>query len=197
MRAELLTLSHVLIARGVALVVLGTAAVIWPEPLLVAALIGAALVSTLSGLYEITTGVCLRGMRGWLLVVGDGAAVLAFGPLTAGVAALYWPVALGTVIGWLLLYAWLSFAAAMVWRPVVPVKPLLAIALLHVTLAILVVVYAYGTVLSLLYFGAMYAAALGAFHLAVGWSLRARYLRRRAHPFAISPARDPSLGPQR
>ena len=51
MRAELLTLSHVLIARGAAFFVLGTAAVIWPEPLLVAALIGVALVSTLSGLY--------------------------------------------------------------------------------------------------------------------------------------------------
>ena len=136
-------------------------------------------------------------MRGSLLVVGDGAAVLAFGPLTAGVAALYWPVALGTVIGWLLLYAWLSFAAAMVWRPIAPAKPLLAWAVVQVVLAVLVVVYAYGTVLSLLFFGAMYAAALGAFHFAVGWALRVKSLRRVAHPSGIPAAADPTLGHQR
>jgi len=180
MRSELFALSSVLLLRGGALIVLGSAAIAWPEQALIPALIIASLAATLTGLYEITVGVALRGTRGWGVIVSHGVLAIVFGLLTAGVTALSWPTPLSVVIAWLLAYTWLSFGAAAVWHPIGPTKALTACGLFNVGLAIVVNLYPYGTVFALLYFGAMYAMSLGAWNFAAGMWLR-RWLQRDAH----------------
>ena len=180
MRSEFIALSNVLIFRGTVQLLLGAAAVAWPETALIPALLGVAFTATLTGLYEFTVGVNLRGLRGWALVLSDGLLAVLFGLLTAGVTGLRWPTPVAVVIGWLLLYTWLCFGAARTWHAIGPTEGLVACGLFNVGLAIVVNLYPYGTVFALLFFGALYAAALGAWHLAAGVWLR-RWLGRREH----------------
>ena|SRR3569833_1499936 len=184
MRSEIFALSNVLLLRGAALIVLGGVAIAWPEQTLVPALIAGSLIATLTGLYEITIGVALRGTRGAAVVLSHGVLAIVFGLLTAGVTALSWPTPVSVVIAWLLVYTWLCFGAAAVWHPFGPTKALIACGVFNVGLAIVVNLYPYGTVFALLYFGAMYAASLGAWHFGAGLWLR-RWLERDTHSTSL------------
>lgn len=179
---EMMGLARVLVVRGGALLVLGACAALWPEPLLVPALIGVACIATIGGLYEITVGVAVRrSAPSWALIVVHGAASVLFGMLTAGLTALGWELSMTAVVAWLVLYTWLAFAAAARWRRGAPTKALVACGLVNAGLAVLVNLYP-ATIFALLYFGAVYAALLGAWQLAMGMTLH-RILRSDA-PFA-------------
>jgi hypothetical protein len=172
MRSELRWYSNVLILRGASLFVLGAAAVAFPENTLIPALIAVAFIAALTGLYEITEGIRLRPGRGWLLVACHGLAAVVFGLLTSGVAALHWSASMISIVAWLLCYIWMTFAAASVWRETAPTKALIASAVVNVAVVVAINLYPYGNVFALLYFGAAYAAALGAWTAAIGWWLR-------------------------
>ena len=73
MRKELSRLSDTLLWRGVAFMILGVAALIWPEPILVGALLTVALLAALLGLYEMTIAASIRRRTSrWWLVLAHG-----------------------------------------------------------------------------------------------------------------------------
>jgi uncharacterized membrane protein HdeD (DUF308 family) len=89
MRKELGRLSDTLLWRGVAFTMLGVAALIWPEPILVGALLTVALLAALLGLYEMTIAASIRRRTSrWWLVLAHGVLSLGFGLLTVGASAL-------------------------------------------------------------------------------------------------------------
>ena len=179
-RQELRRLWHTLLGRGVVMFVLGLGAVLWPEDVLIAAMISVGVLTTLFGLYEITIALPLRKKTaGWMLVLVHGSAVLLFGVLTAAAPGLTLRIALAIIAGWMLAYAALAIATAiLVWQARGVRSILLGWAALDVIVAFVTVLYPEATIFSLLYFGAVYAAVFGAWQIFVGLWLR----RALKHP---------------
>jgi uncharacterized membrane protein HdeD (DUF308 family) len=164
---------HTLLARGGAMLLLGLGAVIWPEQILVGALILVGLLAALSGIYELSIAAALRRHTvHWRVALLDGVASLLFGSLTMGVARLSHFAAIAATTGWLLLYAGFCWhTSTVVWPRRVARLSLLAFGGVNVLLAILAA-YPEGTVFALLFFGAAYAAFYGAWQVAIGLWLR-------------------------
>jgi uncharacterized membrane protein HdeD (DUF308 family) len=164
---------HTLALRGGAMLVLGLAAVIWPEQILVGALIVVGVVATLSGVYEWSIAAALRRYTvHWRVAFVDGLASVLFGGLTMGVARLSHFAALALTTGWLILYTGLAWhTSTVIWPRRVARWSLLLFGAANVVLAILAA-YPEGTVFALLFFGAAYAAFYGAWQLAIGLWLR-------------------------
>ncbi len=159
--------------RGFAMFVLGLGAVLWPEQLLVGALILAGVIATLSGIYELSSAAALRPRTVyWRVALADGVMSVLFGAMTMGVARLSHFAALAVVTGWLILYAGLAWhTATVVWERRVARMSLFAWGGVNIMLAILAA-YPEGTVFSLLFFGAAYASFFGAWQLAIALWLR-------------------------
>jgi uncharacterized membrane protein HdeD (DUF308 family) len=155
------------------MLLLGLGAVIWPEQILVGALILVGVTATLSGVYELSIAAALRRHTiHWRVALLDGLASLLFGGLTMGVARLSHFAALALTTGWLLLYAGCAWhTTAVVWPRRVARVSLFAFGAANIVLAILAA-YPEGTVFALLFFGAAYAAFYGAWQLAIGLWLR-------------------------
>lgn len=172
-QSEFRRLWRTLVWRGVAMIVLGTAAAAWPEQMLVDALLAVGLLSTVTGLMEISIGVTIRARGGHWLVLVHGIALVAFGALTAGCAAVPLVVALAMIATWLLFYTGLCWTAAVLVGGVpVARRALTAWGAVHVGFALLAVAYPQATILGLLFFGALYAALFGVWQVAVGTWLR-------------------------
>ncbi|HEY7395775.1 MAG TPA: DUF308 domain-containing protein [Gemmatimonadaceae bacterium] len=171
---ELSHLSHTLISRGAMMLGLGLVAVIWPEQLLVFALLLVGTIAALLGLYEVGIALALRQRAlHWQLVLLHGLASIAFGFLTMGSAGIELSVALRSVAVWLCAYALLAIGAArLVAQNPLPRWGLVIWAALNVSFAILAVVYPEATIFALLFVGAGYAALYGAWQLVVGLWLR-------------------------
>ena len=177
---ELSRLSHTLIARGALTLGLGLGAVIWPEEMLVFALVLVGTIAGLFGLDEIAIAFGLRhGAPQWRLPLFHGLASIVFGLLTMGVAAVELRVALFVVAGWLVCYAMLAVGVARsLWASAGPRRALMTWAVLNVALALLALAYPEPSIFALLFLGACYAALFGAWQLTVGlWVWRA--LRQR------------------
>ena len=172
-QSEFRRIWHTLIARGAAMLLLGLGAVIWPEQILVGALITVGVLASLSGIYELSIAAALRQHTiHWRVALLDGVASLLFGGLTMGVARLSHFAALALTTGWLILYAGFAWhTSSVVWPRRVARLSLLAFGGVNVLLAILAA-YPEGTVFALLFFGAAYAAFYGAWQLAIGLWLR-------------------------
>ena len=170
---ELRRIWHTLAARGGMMMLLGLTAVIWPEQILVGALIGVGVLAALSGIYELSIAAALRPHTiHWRVALLDGVASFLFGGLTMGVVRLPHFAALAVTTGWLLLYAGFAWhTSTVVWPRRGARLSLLAFGAVNVLLAILAA-YPEGTVFALLYFGAAYAAFYGAWQLAIGLWLR-------------------------
>ena len=164
---------HSLGARGLAMLLLGAGAVIWPEQILVGALILVGAIATLSGIYELSIAVALRPRTAyWRVALLDGVVSILFGALTMGVARLPLFVAIAATTAWLLLYAGFAWhTATVIWPRRVARVSLLAWGGINIVLAILAA-YPEGTVFALLFFGAAYAALFGAWQLAIALWLR-------------------------
>ena len=173
-RKELRRLQHAFVWSGVAMFALGLAAVIWPEDILILAMIAVGVVATLVGLYELTIALSIvRRAPAWGLILIHGATVLLFGALTAGAPGLRLRLALTLIAGWMLLYAWLAATVAiLIWNTRSARWALLIWAAIDVVLALVSVFYPEATIFALLYFGAAYAAAFGAWQLAAGLWIR-------------------------
>jgi uncharacterized membrane protein HdeD (DUF308 family) len=170
---ELRHVWRVLGVRGFAIFVLALAAVIWPEQLLVGALILVGVIATLSGIYELSSAATLRPRTAyWRTAFADGVMSVLFGAMTMGVARLSHFAALAVVTGWLILYAGLAWhTAGVVWERRVARVSLIAWGAVNIVLAILAV-YPEGSVFALLLFGAAYASFFGVWQLAIALWLR-------------------------
>lgn len=184
MTKEIKRLSRTLIGRGAAMLLLGLAAVLWPEPVLVAAMLSVGIIASVFGLYEMSIAFALRPHTPrWRLALLHGAAALAFGILTLSAPAISLGVALGVIALWLLLYAGIAWRGALIVWPLRAVRwTLLAWSVLNIVLAIVAVAYPAATILALLFFGAAYATLLGAWQVAAGLWLRGRARETRPLP---------------
>jgi uncharacterized membrane protein HdeD (DUF308 family) len=173
-RQELRRLWHTLVGRGALMLVLGLGAVIWPEDVLIAAMILVGVIATLFGLYEITIALSIRPKTsGWTLILLHGLTVLSFGALTLGGPGLTLRVALAVTSAWMLAYAALAITAGILfWQLRAMRWALLAWAAFDVVLAFVSVLFPEATIFALLYFGAVYAAAFGAWQIVAGLWLR-------------------------
>jgi len=178
---EMRRLSHTILWRGAVLVALGIGAVLWSEAYLIAAMLAAGLVCTLSGLYEISIAISMRRQTTrWWLILADGLAFIVFGMLSVGTPAVMLRLALMAVTGWFLFYAGIAWSTAALFWSITRIRwPLIAWGCLNVGLGMLAVLYPAATILMLLFFGAVYAAMFGIWEMAVGLWLR-RHLRSHA-----------------
>ena len=174
MRKELGRLSDSLLWRGVAFTMLGVAALIWPEPILIGALLTVGLLATLLGLYEMTIAASIRRRTSrWWLVLAHGVLSLGFGLLTVGASAVSFRFALAVVMLWLIAYAGVAWSAAVILRPGRRIRAaLFTWGGINVLLAVVVAIYPAATIFSFLFFGAVYAAMFGVWQIAAGVSLR-------------------------
>jgi uncharacterized membrane protein HdeD (DUF308 family) len=173
MRKELQRLSETLAWRGAALLALGVGALLWPEPLMIAALLTAGLIAALLGLYEMTIAVVLRRFtQYWYVVLVHGLTSLAFGLLTVGSSALPLRVALALIVAWLLVYVGVMWGAATVMWPKRTVPwGLIAWGTVDVLVSVAIAVIPAVTIFGFLFLGALYAAVFGVWQLALGWWL--------------------------
>jgi uncharacterized membrane protein HdeD (DUF308 family) len=174
MRKELGRLSETLLWRGVAFTMLGVAALIWPEPILVGALLTVGLLAALLGLYEMTIAASIRRRTSrWWLVLAHGVLSVGFGLLTVGASALSFRFALAMVMAWLIAYAGIAWSASVIVRPGRKIRvALFAWGGIDILLAVVVAVYPAATIFSFLFFGALYAALFGIWQIAAGVWLR-------------------------
>jgi uncharacterized membrane protein HdeD (DUF308 family) len=180
MNKELGRLSHTLVWRGVGMLALGLAAVVWPEEILILAMLIVGIIATVFGLYEISIAFAIRRRTPrWWLVLVHGAASLAFGGLSVGAPGVSLRAALIVIATWFLVYAALVFsAAALIWPMRTIRRALVTWGFFDTGLAILALAYPAATIFALLFFGAVYAALFGTWQIAVGIWLR-RAVRHR------------------
>jgi uncharacterized membrane protein HdeD (DUF308 family) len=181
MAKELRRLSHTLIARGSLMCLLGLAAAVWPEPILIAAMIAVGVVASVLGLYEMSIGLSLRHRTPeWSMILVHGTASLAFGLLTVGAPGLTLDVAIVVIAAWFLVYAGICWKAAVQWRSISSLRWTLVVwGCVDAALSFLAVVYPATTIFVLLFFGAVYAALFGAWQIAMGVWIR-RLIQRDA-----------------
>ena len=156
------------------MLVLGLGALIWPEDVLIFAMVSVGIIAALFGLYEITVAASIRRRTpAWTLILIHGAAVLLFGAMTVGAPGLSLRIALSFTAGWLLMYAALAVTVSiLVWQVRAVRWVLIAWAGFDMVLALIAVVYPEATIFALLYFGAAFAAAFGAWQIGAGLWLR-------------------------
>jgi uncharacterized membrane protein HdeD (DUF308 family) len=193
-RQELRRLWHTLVWRGGAMLLLGLGALIWPEEVLIFAMVSVGIIATVFGLYEMTVAASLgRLTPAWMLVLIHGTAVLLFGALTVGGPRLSLGTAMLLIAGWLLAYAALAVTITiLIWQARAIRRVLIAWAGLDVALALIAVLYPETTIFALLYFGAAYAAVFGAWQIGAGLWLRhaLQHPRTFSSLGAFAPARS-------
>jgi uncharacterized membrane protein HdeD (DUF308 family) len=171
---ELGHLSATLVWRGTAMLALGLAAVVWPEQILILAMLAVGIIATVFGIYEMSIAFAIRRRtRRWWLVLAHGAASVAFGGLSVGAPGVSLRVALIVIATWFLVYAAVAYGSAVVVWPMRTARwALLAWGVFDAVLGILALVYPTATIFALLFFGAVYAALFGAWQVAAGLWLR-------------------------
>jgi uncharacterized membrane protein HdeD (DUF308 family) len=182
-RQELRRLWHTLVWRGGAMLLLGVGALVWPEDVLIVAMVSVGIIAALFGLYEITVAASVRRRTpAWTLILLHGTTVLLFGAMTVGAPGLSLRVALSLTAGWLLMYAALAVTLTiLIWQVRAVRWSLIIWAGLDIALALVAVVFPEATIFALLYFGAAYAAAFGAWQVGAGLWLRYALRNPRAY----------------
>lgn len=163
------------------MLVLGLAAIVRPEEVLILAMLGVATVAIVFGVYEVSVAFTIRRFTPrWRLVLAHGVLSVAFGGLSIGEPGVSLRVALMVIAAWFVVYALIAGGMAiLLWRNRPARWSLIAWASFDVALAILALAYPASTIFTLLFFGAVYAAMFGAWQLAVGvWFRRTL----RVHP---------------
>ena len=176
MRKELVRLSYTLTWRGAIMLVLGAAAALWPETMLIPALLVVGGVATLTGIYEITVGISLRGRTPrWPMVVAHGTGAVFFGLITEGVTAVRLELALWVIAASFVAWSVLAVYAARLVTGRGARSVLFTWATFNLVIAIASLVYAGVTIFAVLFLGAVYAALCGALELSAGLWLRSSF----------------------
>jgi len=180
MSTELDRLASTFVWRGLAMLVLGFAAVVRPEEALIVAMLGVATIAIAFGIYEVSVAFAIRRRTPrWRLVLVHGVLSIGFGGLSVGEPGVSLGVALAVIASWFVVYASTTGTAAMLlWRNKAARWTLIAWGSFDVGLAILALAYPASTIFTLLFFGAVYAALFGAWQVVAGLWLR-RMLRLR------------------
>ena len=194
MSKELGHLSHTLVWRGAAMLAFGLAAIIWPEQILIVAMMAVGIVATSFGLYEISIAFAIRRRTArWWLVLAHGAGSVAFGGLSVGMPGVSLRVALVVIATWFLFYAGVAYRTlSLLDHARIARRALLAWIVFDVGLAMLALFYPAATIFALLFFGAVYAALFGAWQIAAGLWLRRTLQGHRStfHDSSFAPARS-------
>jgi uncharacterized membrane protein HdeD (DUF308 family) len=183
MTKELRRLSYSLLLRGAAMLALGLSAIIWPEPVLIAAMFTVGVIAVLFGLYEASIAIAIRRRTPrWWIVLAHGAATFLFGLLSVGGPGLSLRLALIVIASWFIFYSLIAWTSAMMVPPGSALRrTLIAWGCVDAGLAVLTLVYPAATIFVLLFFGAVYAALFGAWQLAAGLWLRKQLQRHGSH----------------
>jgi len=165
---------HTVIGRGALMLILGVAALIWPEEVLIAAMMSVGVTASLLGLYELRVAShIILAPSGRRLALVHGATATIFGVLTVIGPRLALRLALGLIAGWLMMYATWVLAVVLLLQPRSAARHgLLLWATFDVAIAAICLFYRQATIFTLLYFGAAYAALFGAWQILLGVSLR-------------------------
>ncbi len=187
--------SRSLLVRGGALVVPGLAAILWPEATLPTAMMTAGALVILSGLYDVRVAAgARRAFRGWPLLAGHGAASVAFGLLTIGLARAPQHLAMTLVAAWMLAYGAMTGALALALWPMRRTRwTLLAATAIVIPAGLLATTLGDVPRFVPMYLGAFVAVFLGTLHLAGGLWLR-RVAMPRLAPTLQSAWASPSSG---
>ena len=173
-----------LLTRGGLMVLLGSAAIGWPDDLIVGAMLAAAVLLAVLGAYEMILALrTRRATPGFLVPMANGAACIGFAILTLAFPGLSLQVTLIAVSIWLVLYATLTGALALALWPMVRTRRVLVSwTVLNIALALGAVTARQATIFTVLYVGAGYAVAFGVLQVAAGM-----WVRRIAVPFVAPP----------
>ncbi len=173
-----------LLTRGILMVFLGITAISWPDQVLAGAMLTAAVLLAVFGLFEMAIALRARkATRGWMVPMSNGAACVGFALLTLVFPGLSLGLTLALVALWLMLYAALTGALALALWPMRRTRlALLGWTLLNVSLAVAAIAAPQTTIFTLLYVGAGYAVAFGALQVISGL-----WIRRIAVPYVEAP----------
>jgi len=180
MSKELDRLASTVAWRGFAMLVLGLAAIVRPEEVLIVAMLGVATIAIAFGMYEVSVAFAIRRLTPrWRLVLFHGVLSIGFGGLSVGEPGVSLRAALMVIASWFIVYALVAGTAAiLLWPNRAARWALIAWALFDAGLAILALAYPASTIFTLLFFGAVYAALFGAWQVVAGVWFR-RMLRFR------------------
>jgi len=174
--SELRRLSHTLVLRGAIVATAGLVAIVWPEELLIHAMTLVTVIAIMTAAYELTSALLLRRRtsQSWL-VSAHSLTILAFGTITFFAPRILLRAPLFTIaIIDILLFAvaWVSISIALYHPAPRPSRwGLWLWAGVNVALAVLATTSPLFNIFSLLYFGAVYAAALGMVEFVAGFSI--------------------------
>jgi uncharacterized membrane protein HdeD (DUF308 family) len=178
----------IVVLRGVAAVLFGVLALVWPGITLLALVLLFGVYVLVDGLLSLAVAI-RRGpvpQRGWLIVEGIASLVI-------GIAAFVWPgitslVLLGLIAGWSLVTGVLEIAGAIALRRELRHEWLLALAgALSVVFGILILVWPAAGALALVTLIGVYAIVFGV--TLIGLGIR---LRRVRHEIPVSGAHRPA-----
>lgn len=167
-------LATAMFLKGAVMLALGGAALIWSEDFLINAMVLTSLLLAMTGLYEVVLALRARTeLRGWEVPLADGAASLGLAALTVALTAVSLHSMLLLTALWLVLYASFAGGLALALWPMSRTRTALLVwAAIDFSLAALAVFDTQVTIFTLLYVGAVYAIAFGAFQVGVGVWLR-------------------------
>jgi uncharacterized membrane protein HdeD (DUF308 family) len=171
---ETARLSTSLLARGSLMLLLGAAAIGWPETALIAAMLATAALLASFGGYEIFIALRTRKVTpGWMIPMANGVACIAFAILTLVFPGLSLNVTLLLVSIWLASYATLTAILALVLWPMTRTRyTLIGWTGTNLLIALLAVTVPNANAFTLLYAGAAYAVAFGVMQVASGVWIR-------------------------
>jgi len=169
----------VLEVRGAIALGCGIAALVWPDGLLLLALLLTGVVLTSSGLYEMAFALRNRRRnRGWPLALADGAACFGMAVISGTLTAIPFHLTMLIASLWLTACAMLAVLLALAIWPMQRTRAaLLAWAVVQFALAGFAAVDSDADLFTLLYVGAAYTVGFGIFQL-----IAARWMRRVAAP---------------
>jgi uncharacterized membrane protein HdeD (DUF308 family) len=168
--------------RGLAAVIFGLLAFVWPGITLLSLVFIFGAYALVDGAFAIAAGI--RGAKGykrwWLLLITGILSVV------AGVLAFIWPgitalVLLGLIAGWALITGVLEVVAAIQMRKYIDGEWLLALSgIASVLFGVLLLLNPFAGALAVVWIIGVYAVVYGVLLLALGFKLRG--LERAAHP---------------
>lgn len=172
---EVTRLARLLLWRGLAVLLLGVAALFWPQQLMVVSIFSVGTIAAMFGSFEAVLGLTMRHLsEWWRLITLHGSLVLAFGVITVGAPGLGLELAMDLLAAWLLLYGVLAFTTGVaVWESRFVRSALFVWSALSLVVSTLIVLNPGVTLVPLLLAGAWYAIVFGAWQVLAGlWCRR-------------------------
>jgi uncharacterized membrane protein HdeD (DUF308 family) len=159
-----------------AMFLLGTAAVFWPQQSMVIAILAVGAIAVILSSLETVLALTMRHLsQWWRLIAVHGSMVLAFGVITVGAPGLGLELAMDLLAAWVLCYAVLAFVTAVtVWESPAVRSALFVWSAVNLVVSSLIVLNPGLTLIALLLSGALYAMIFGLWQVMAGLWCRRR-----------------------